>query len=178
MLAGLCFKVSLAGNTRCDSAWTVNWSLRSAIKFFVRGTEYLSWRFAKLITALSGPLKVNMVPKAIQNIDDEGEGPGQHLRGKTVVVQPLLVGGPQQDRLNRVAKTPVRLPRLARMLPSRWARIATKLLQGAVRKVVKSCTEIEEKLNTMEDRTTAVEADVEALKEQLESHGGQLTDIM
>ncbi|KAJ1151707.1 hypothetical protein NDU88_004487 [Pleurodeles waltl] len=61
---------------------------------------------------------------------------------------------------------------------SRRARIATKRLQGAVRKVAKSRTEIEEKLNTMEDRTTAVEADVKALKEQLESHGGQLTDIM
>ncbi|KAJ1172401.1 hypothetical protein NDU88_004248 [Pleurodeles waltl] len=61
---------------------------------------------------------------------------------------------------------------------SRRAQVATKRLQGAVRKVVKSCTEIEEKLNKMEDRTMAVEADVEALKEQSESHGGQLTDIM
>ncbi|KAJ1170610.1 hypothetical protein NDU88_002483 [Pleurodeles waltl] len=61
---------------------------------------------------------------------------------------------------------------------SRWARIATKNLQGAVQTITKSCTEIEEKLSTMEDRTTAVEADVEALKEQSEIHGSQLTDIM
>ncbi|KAJ1155969.1 hypothetical protein NDU88_008694 [Pleurodeles waltl] len=54
--------------------------------------------------------------------------------------------------------------------------IATKRLQGTVRKVVKSCIEIEEKLNTMEERTMAVEADVEALK--FESHGRQLTDIL
>ncbi|KAJ1213828.1 hypothetical protein NDU88_001459 [Pleurodeles waltl] len=40
---------------------------------------------------------------------------------------------------------------------SRRARMATKLLQGTVRKVVKSCAEIEEKLCLMEERTTAVE---------------------
>ncbi|KAJ1145791.1 hypothetical protein NDU88_012075 [Pleurodeles waltl] len=61
---------------------------------------------------------------------------------------------------------------------SRWARITTKHLQGAVPKVAKSCTEIKENLNTIEDRTTAVEVDVEALREQLETHRGQLTDIM
>ncbi|KAJ1106031.1 hypothetical protein NDU88_003434 [Pleurodeles waltl] len=42
---------------------------------------------------------------------------------------------------------------------SRRARLATKQLQGTVCKVVKSCTEIEEKLSTMEERTMAVEAD-------------------
>ncbi|KAJ1156228.1 hypothetical protein NDU88_008952 [Pleurodeles waltl] len=61
---------------------------------------------------------------------------------------------------------------------SRRARNATKHLQGAVRKAVKSCTETEEKLSVMENRTAAVEADIEALKEQTETHGGQLTDIM
>ncbi|KAJ1164067.1 hypothetical protein NDU88_004514 [Pleurodeles waltl] len=61
---------------------------------------------------------------------------------------------------------------------SRRARIATKRLQGAVHKVAKSSTEIEEKRNIMEDRTTPVGTDVEALKEHLESYGGQLTDIM
>ncbi|KAJ1182042.1 hypothetical protein NDU88_007238 [Pleurodeles waltl] len=43
---------------------------------------------------------------------------------------------------------------------SRWPRIATKCLQGTVRKVMKSCIEIEEKLNTMEERTMAVEAEL------------------
>ncbi|KAJ1200849.1 hypothetical protein NDU88_004670 [Pleurodeles waltl] len=61
---------------------------------------------------------------------------------------------------------------------SRQAWIATKHLQGTVRKVVKSCIEIEEKLNTVEERTMVVEADVEALREQSVAHDGQLTDIM
>ncbi|KAJ1152159.1 hypothetical protein NDU88_004936 [Pleurodeles waltl] len=43
---------------------------------------------------------------------------------------------------------------------SRRARIPTKHLQGSVCKVVKSCTEIEEKLSVMENRTAAVEADI------------------
>ncbi|KAJ1082415.1 hypothetical protein NDU88_002583 [Pleurodeles waltl] len=61
---------------------------------------------------------------------------------------------------------------------SRRARIATKYLQGEVCKVVRSCIEIEEKLRAMENRTAVVEADIEALKEQTETHAGQLTDIM
>ncbi|KAJ1090392.1 hypothetical protein NDU88_003525 [Pleurodeles waltl] len=61
---------------------------------------------------------------------------------------------------------------------SRWASMAMKRLQGTVRKVVKSCIEVEEKLSTMEEGTMAVEADVEALREQSAAHDGQLTDIM
>ncbi|KAJ1165635.1 hypothetical protein NDU88_006054 [Pleurodeles waltl] len=61
---------------------------------------------------------------------------------------------------------------------SRRARIAIKQLQGTVRKVARTCTEIEEKLNAMENRTAAMEVEVEALKEQAETHEGQLTDIM
>ncbi|KAJ1213178.1 hypothetical protein NDU88_000817 [Pleurodeles waltl] len=61
---------------------------------------------------------------------------------------------------------------------SRQARIAAKRLQGTVRKVVKSCMEIEEKLSAMEERAMAVEADVEALREKSVAHDGQLTDIM
>ncbi|KAJ1129866.1 hypothetical protein NDU88_008228 [Pleurodeles waltl] len=49
---------------------------------------------------------------------------------------------------------------------SRHARVATKRLQGMVRKVAKSCTEIEAKLCSMEERIGAVEEDVDALKEQ------------
>ncbi|KAJ1179122.1 hypothetical protein NDU88_004358 [Pleurodeles waltl] len=63
-------------------------------------------------------------------------------------------------------------------IENRCTRVATKRLQGAVRKVVQSCAEIEAKLNTMEERTTAVEADVEALREQCVVQDGQLTDIM
>ncbi|KAJ1192140.1 hypothetical protein NDU88_001454 [Pleurodeles waltl] len=60
----------------------------------------------------------------------------------------------------------------------RRGRLATKRLQGTVRKVVKSCTEIEEKLSTMEERTMAVEGDVVTLREQTTAHDGQLSDIM
>ncbi|KAJ1144366.1 hypothetical protein NDU88_010665 [Pleurodeles waltl] len=45
-------------------------------------------------------------------------------------------------------------------------------------KVVKSCAEIEGKLSTMEERTMAVEADIEALRVQTATHDGQLNDIM
>ncbi|KAJ1172931.1 hypothetical protein NDU88_004773 [Pleurodeles waltl] len=51
---------------------------------------------------------------------------------------------------------------------SRRARLATKHLQGTVRKVVKSCIEIEGKLSTMEERTMAVEADVRAQENKLQ----------
>ncbi|KAJ1202652.1 hypothetical protein NDU88_006449 [Pleurodeles waltl] len=61
---------------------------------------------------------------------------------------------------------------------SHRARIGLKRLQGTARKMVKSCIEIKEKLSTMEARTMAVEADVEALREQSVAHDGQLTDIM
>ncbi|KAJ1091143.1 hypothetical protein NDU88_004270 [Pleurodeles waltl] len=49
-------------------------------------------------------------------------------------------------------------------IENRRARVATKRLQGTVRKVAKSCIEIEAKLNTIEERTAVVEADVEALR--------------
>ncbi|KAJ1209170.1 hypothetical protein NDU88_004548 [Pleurodeles waltl] len=47
---------------------------------------------------------------------------------------------------------------------SRRARMATKRLQGSVRKVPKSCTEIETKLGPMEERVIAIEEDVDSLK--------------
>ncbi|KAJ1127855.1 hypothetical protein NDU88_006248 [Pleurodeles waltl] len=61
---------------------------------------------------------------------------------------------------------------------SRRARMATKKLQATVRKIAKFCVEIEEKLNTVENRTLVVEVEVETVKEQVETQGGQLTDIM
>ncbi|KAJ1135142.1 hypothetical protein NDU88_001587 [Pleurodeles waltl] len=61
---------------------------------------------------------------------------------------------------------------------SRRARIATKRLQGSVRKVVKSCTEIEAKLGLMEERIIAVEEEVDTLKEQGTARNEQLTDVM
>ncbi|KAJ1176917.1 hypothetical protein NDU88_002184 [Pleurodeles waltl] len=63
-------------------------------------------------------------------------------------------------------------------IESRRAREATKRLQGTVRKVTKSCTEIETKLGTMDERIVAVEEDVDTLKQQNAMQEGQLTDIM
>ncbi|KAJ1132162.1 hypothetical protein NDU88_010489 [Pleurodeles waltl] len=63
-------------------------------------------------------------------------------------------------------------------IESRRARIATKRLQGTVRKVAKSCTEIEAKLCSMEERIMAVEEDVDTLKVQNAEKDGQLTDMM
>ncbi|KAJ1084727.1 hypothetical protein NDU88_004873 [Pleurodeles waltl] len=63
-------------------------------------------------------------------------------------------------------------------IDSHRARVATKRLQGSVRKVAKSCKEIEAKLCSMEDRIVAVEDDMDALKEQNATRDGQLTDVM
>ncbi|KAJ1197647.1 hypothetical protein NDU88_001503 [Pleurodeles waltl] len=61
---------------------------------------------------------------------------------------------------------------------SRRARMATKQLQVTVHKIAKSCAEIEEKLNTVESRTSVVEGEAVALNEHVETQGGQLTDVM
>ncbi|KAJ1083104.1 hypothetical protein NDU88_003264 [Pleurodeles waltl] len=50
-------------------------------------------------------------------------------------------------------------------IESRRARVATKRLQGAVRKVAKSCTEIEAKLGSMDERIAVVEEAVDILKQ-------------
>ncbi|KAJ1181296.1 hypothetical protein NDU88_006504 [Pleurodeles waltl] len=63
-------------------------------------------------------------------------------------------------------------------IESRRARVATKRLQGSVRKVAKSCMEIEAKLGSMEDRIVAVEEDMDTLKEQNAARDGQLTDVI
>ncbi|KAJ1119056.1 hypothetical protein NDU88_007242 [Pleurodeles waltl] len=61
---------------------------------------------------------------------------------------------------------------------SRRARMATKQLQGSVRKVAKSCTEIETNIGTMEERIVAVEEDVDFLKQQNAMQESQMTDVM
>ncbi|KAJ1106300.1 hypothetical protein NDU88_003701 [Pleurodeles waltl] len=63
-------------------------------------------------------------------------------------------------------------------IESRRARFAKKRLQGTVHKVAKSCTEIEAKLCSMEERIVAVEEDVDTPKEQSATRDEQLTDIM
>ncbi|KAJ1138130.1 hypothetical protein NDU88_004521 [Pleurodeles waltl] len=63
-------------------------------------------------------------------------------------------------------------------IESHRGRVATKRVQGTVRKVAKSCTKIEAKLGTMDERIVAVEDDVDTLKQQNAIQEGQLTDIM
>ncbi|KAJ1169913.1 hypothetical protein NDU88_001799 [Pleurodeles waltl] len=63
-------------------------------------------------------------------------------------------------------------------IESRRTRVATKRLQGTVRKVAKSCSEIEAKLCMMDKRIGAVEEDVDALKQQSAARDDQLTDVM
>ncbi|KAJ1090694.1 hypothetical protein NDU88_003823 [Pleurodeles waltl] len=63
-------------------------------------------------------------------------------------------------------------------IKNRRTRVATKRLQGTVCKVAKSCTDIETKLSSMEERIAAFEVDVDALREQCVMQDGQLTDIM
>ncbi|KAJ1113265.1 hypothetical protein NDU88_001519 [Pleurodeles waltl] len=58
-----------------------------------------------------------------------------------------------------------------------WAKswrvlLATKYLQGAIKKMPKTYVEIREKLNTSEERTVLVEAYMEALRGQVKSRGG------
>ncbi|KAJ1088350.1 hypothetical protein NDU88_001507 [Pleurodeles waltl] len=86
----------------------------------------------------------------------------------------VLERAPLYGFANRVPTTAMGETRIE----SRRARVATKRLQGTVRKVAKSCTEIEAKLGTMDERIVAVEEDVNMLKQQNAMQEGQLTDIM
>ncbi|KAJ1112514.1 hypothetical protein NDU88_000778 [Pleurodeles waltl] len=61
---------------------------------------------------------------------------------------------------------------------NRKARVATKQLQITVRKIAKSCSELEEKLNTIESRTLVVEGEMAALKDHVVTQSGPLTDVM
>ncbi|KAJ1166843.1 hypothetical protein NDU88_007239 [Pleurodeles waltl] len=151
--------------------------------------EYLSARVIKLTAALPSALKVNMTPKAMQNLSDKGEGArparvGKDSGGVAPAGRRPTSGAtkPSGKNTGGTAKDGKNVTGIANRTEtraeSRRARIAIKHLQGTVRKVAKSCTEIKEKLNMMEDKAMAVEADLKSLKEQLESHGGQLTDIM
>ncbi|KAJ1109895.1 hypothetical protein NDU88_007252 [Pleurodeles waltl] len=63
-------------------------------------------------------------------------------------------------------------------IESRHARVATKRLKGTGRKVAKSCTEIEAKLCSMDERIGAVNEDIDALKQQSATRYDQLTDVM
>ncbi|KAJ1098243.1 hypothetical protein NDU88_003359 [Pleurodeles waltl] len=63
-------------------------------------------------------------------------------------------------------------------IENRHAKVAKKRLQGTVRKVAKSCTEIEAKSCSMDERMAAVEEDVDILKQQSATQDGQLTDII
>ncbi|KAJ1165428.1 hypothetical protein NDU88_005856 [Pleurodeles waltl] len=64
------------------------------------------------------------------------------------------------------------------LIESCRARVATKRLHLSVRKVAKSCTEIETKLCTMEERIVAVEEEVDTLNQQNATQESQMTDVM
>ncbi|KAJ1106465.1 hypothetical protein NDU88_003866 [Pleurodeles waltl] len=61
---------------------------------------------------------------------------------------------------------------------NRKAQVATKQLQVTVWKIAKSCSEIEEKLNTVEIRTSVAAGEMAALKNHVVTQSGQLTDVM
>ncbi|KAJ1173509.1 hypothetical protein NDU88_005341 [Pleurodeles waltl] len=61
---------------------------------------------------------------------------------------------------------------------NRKARVTTKQLLVIVWKIAKLCSEIEEKLNTVESRTLVVEGEMAALKDHVVTQSGQLTDVM
>ncbi|KAJ1089033.1 hypothetical protein NDU88_002186 [Pleurodeles waltl] len=63
-------------------------------------------------------------------------------------------------------------------IESRRARVAVKRLQGTVRKVTKSCIEMEAKLCTMDESIVVAEEDVDTLKQQNATQESQMTDIM
>ncbi|KAJ1092223.1 hypothetical protein NDU88_005335 [Pleurodeles waltl] len=63
-------------------------------------------------------------------------------------------------------------------IESHRARVVTKRLQGTVRKAAKSCTEIEAKLCSMDERIGAVKEDVDTPTQQSATRDDQLTDVM
>ncbi|KAJ1206462.1 hypothetical protein NDU88_001867 [Pleurodeles waltl] len=119
--------------------------------------------------------RTHMAPKMARNSGDKAEGAKMLRSGKDkgdpagVNRRPVSTMGRQTGRNITSQET---------RIESRRARVATKRLQGTVRKVAKSCTEIEAKLGTMDQRIVTVEEDVDTLKQQNAMQEGQLTDIM
>lgn len=58
------------------------------------------------------------------------------------------------------------------------AHLATKKLQGAIRKVNKSCAEIAERTTSLEERVVALETGAEKSAQQVSTNDSRMMDIM
>ncbi|KAJ1190646.1 hypothetical protein NDU88_007384 [Pleurodeles waltl] len=131
----------------------------------------LRWDYSGISLA-DNPTAGNQGPVNDRNESDMGASAGDI--GNLVSTH---VNGPEAGILQSIYNSIKELQTETR-IESRRARIATKKLQGSVRKVAKSCMEIEAKLCSMEDRIVAVEEDMHTLKEQSAARDGQMTDMM
>lgn len=62
-------------------------------------------------------------------------------------------------------------------MESKRAQNATRKLQGSVRRVARTCNDINDRMGELETRTVALEADMSGSKGQVEVHEDQLVDI-
>ncbi|KAJ1148480.1 hypothetical protein NDU88_001315 [Pleurodeles waltl] len=128
------------------------------------GSRTLKWDY-------SGIGLIDVPSSGSQGPDNEkaeiGASAGISVNASALCTEPGIL----QSRYNSIKELQTET-----RIESRRARIATKRLQGTVHKVAKSCTEIEAKLCSMEERIVADEEDVDTLKEQNAERDGQLTD--
>ncbi|KAJ1200212.1 hypothetical protein NDU88_004038 [Pleurodeles waltl] len=117
--------------------------------------EMLKWDYSGI--RLSQPRKDSKVPKDTSLIPNSTEGE------KFTDGQTNNMASADTKLLHLIYGT-VRELQMETRAESRRARMATKQLQVAVRKIAKSCAEIEEKLNSIESCTSVVEGEVVALK--------------
>ncbi|KAJ1083667.1 hypothetical protein NDU88_003822 [Pleurodeles waltl] len=129
--------------------------------------ETLRWDYSGI--RLSQPRKHSKVPKDTSLILNSTEGENI-TDGQT-----NNMASADTKQLHLIYGT-VRELQTETWAENRRARMANKQLQVAVCKIAKYCAEIEEKLNSVESRTSVVEGEVVALKEHVETQGGQLTD--
>ncbi|KAJ1089120.1 hypothetical protein NDU88_002272 [Pleurodeles waltl] len=124
--------------------------LTEGIEFSAQSSKTLKWDY--LGTKLMGTGKAPM-SNSLPNAD-----------GGADCQVPSISATSTDSEMLQIIYNLIKELQIETRVESRRAWIATKRLQGAVRKVAKPCREIEEKLNIMEETTMAVEADVEALK--------------
>ncbi|KAJ1083159.1 hypothetical protein NDU88_003319 [Pleurodeles waltl] len=130
-----------------------------------RGSKTLKWDYSGI--RLTDTPTTNGQQSVNNNMEGSTGGP----------ISSACMGGADSGMLQLIYNSIKELQTETRMEIHR-ASVATKRLQGTVRKVAKSCTEIDAKLGSMDERIAAVEDDVDALKQQCVTQDGQLTDIM
>ncbi|KAJ1131729.1 hypothetical protein NDU88_010062 [Pleurodeles waltl] len=130
---------------RCIKSWPGS---TSKAELSVQSTRALKWDY--LGTRLMG-LEKDSKPDSLPNADvgEDCQAPSTNATSTDAKMLQMIYDTIRELQTETWAE-------------NRRARIATKQLLGTVSKVARSCTEIEEKLNTMEKRTAAVEAEVEA----------------